>query len=264
MRKLVPIILFTTLALPAAAQNAAAPPPAPVPTGPVLIQSSEYRFQLDLHVNDAALTKMLPAGWVSAAATQGAAKDANIRLILIDAQNIVGPDNRVLGKGSNRLAQLAAPVKTSDGANTGQMILGGITEDPAVPDAFGVYLPATSVKTSRSVADANGVVTCTDDWDFEAAGGAHFILHLKYTRAPANKGGGATKFFNPANPAESQISTTQQTTDITRNVTTNPPDRVLEFSLKAGGGKYASLFDGTERPLSWESQPTFFRTVNAN
>lgn len=52
---------------------------------------------------------------------------------------------------------------------------------------------------------------------------------------PANKGGGTTKFYNPANPNQYQLSTTEQTTDITRNVTTNPPDRVLEFSLKAAG-----------------------------
>jgi len=45
MRKIVPITLLSMLALPAAAQNAAPPAPA----GNVLEQSSEYRFQLDLH-----------------------------------------------------------------------------------------------------------------------------------------------------------------------------------------------------------------------
>jgi hypothetical protein len=262
MRRTVSIALFTILvapvimlAWPAAAQTSA-------PVGNVLEQSSEYRFQLDLHVNDAALGKMLPAGWVSNAATQGAAKDANLRLILLDAQNIVGPDNKVLGKGSNRIAMLAAPVK--NGSDTGQMILGGISEDSAVPDAYGVYLTATRVKMSRAASDANGVVTCTDDWDFEAAGGEHFLLHLKYVRGPANKGGGMTKFYNPANPSQYQASTNEQTTDIARNVTTNPPDRVLEFSLKAGGGKYSALFDGSEKPLSWDSQPTFVRLVQSN
>src|SRR6185312_7426592 len=126
MRNMIPAAIVSTLAL---SGNAYAQGAAPAPAGNVLMTSSEYRFQLDLHVNDAALTKMLPSGWVSNAATQGAAKDANLRLILIDQQNIVGPDNKVLGKGSNRIAQLAAPVKSSDGANIGQMILGGLTED---------------------------------------------------------------------------------------------------------------------------------------
>ncbi|MGA2412108.1 MAG: hypothetical protein ABSG46_17215 [Candidatus Binataceae bacterium] len=107
-------------------------------------------------------------------------------------------------------------------------------------------------------------LTAVNDWDFQAAGGEHFVLHLKYIRGPANKGSGATKFYNPASPSQYQISTTEQSTDITRNVTTNPPDPVLEFSLKAGGGKYSALFDGSERPLSWDSQPTFVRVVSSN
>jgi hypothetical protein len=200
MRRTVPITLFAILAALSAIPSQPAVAQTPAPVGNILEQSSEYRFQLDLHVNDAALAKMLPAGWASNSAAQGAAKDANLRLILVDAQNIAGPDNKVLGKGANRIAMLAAPVKS--GSDTGQMILGGISEDPAVPDAYGVYLAATSVKMSRSASDANGSVTCTDDWDFEAAGGEHFVLHLKYMRGPANKGGGATKFYDPANPSQ--------------------------------------------------------------
>jgi hypothetical protein len=254
MRKIVRTVLFTMLPVAAYAQAPA------TPAGNVLQQSSEYRFQLDLHVNDAVLAKMLPAGWDSNAATAGAAKDANLRLIFVDEQNIVGPDNKVLGKGSNRIAMLAAPVK--HGSDTGQMILGGISEDPAVPDGFGVYLKASSAKMTRTASDANGTVTATEDWDLTAVGGEHFTLHLKYTRGPANKGGGEAKFYNPADPSQIQLAKTEQATDITRNVTTNPPDRVLEFSLKAGGGKYAALFDGSEKPLSWDSQPAYSRIVS--
>ncbi len=31
------------------------------------------------------------------------------------------------------------------------------------------------------------------------------------------------------------------------------PDRVLEFSFTAGGGRYAGLFDGNEKVLSWDN-----------
>ncbi len=41
--------------------------------------------------------------------------------------------------------------------------------------------------------------------------------------------------------------------DILRNTTTNPPDRVKEFSFKGSGGSYAKLFDGTEKLLSWDN-----------
>ena len=50
-----------------------------------------------------------------------------------------------------------------------------------------------------------------------------------------------------------QLSRQEQVLDILRNVTTNPPDRVKAFSFKGSGGTYAKLFDGTEKPLSWDN-----------
>ena len=41
--------------------------------------------------------------------------------------------------------------------------------------------------------------------------------------------------------------------DILKNLPTNPPDRVKEFSLTRGGGSYAKLFDGSEQVLSWDN-----------
>jgi hypothetical protein len=263
MRRIFLTLSLTMLSGAAMAQAPAAPPPAaPLPPqGAVLFSSAEYRFQLDLHVDEAQLAKLLPAGWTSNMATQGPAKDANLRLIFVDAEEIVGPDNRVLGKGSNRIAMLAAPVK-KDGA-TAQMILGGIIEDAsAAPDSFGVYLPAGSAKAAHAASTAGGTVTATEDWDFTASGGEHLGVHLKYTKMAANRGVGATVFYNPANPAQYVVSHTDGSTDITRNTTTNPPDRVQEFTLTAGGGKYAELLAGA-RPLSWDSQPVFARTVNS-
>src|ERR1700722_14406672 len=90
---------FVALSAAAAWAQGAPPPPAPPPLpaqGAVMFSSAEYRFQLDLHVDEAQLAKLLPAGWTSNMSTQGAAKDANLRLIFVDAQEIQGPDNRVL------------------------------------------------------------------------------------------------------------------------------------------------------------------------
>jgi hypothetical protein len=60
----------------------------------MLEQGPEHRFQLDFHVPDAALQKMLPNGWVPLVATMGPAKDANIRMIFIDRINVVGSDGK--------------------------------------------------------------------------------------------------------------------------------------------------------------------------
>src|SRR5262247_1642121 len=154
--------------------------------------SSEARFQLDLHVPDAVLKSFLPPGWTPNIATQGAAKDANLRAVFIDRVTINGPDGKPVGKGSNRLVYLVAPVKDPSGANV-QLVIGGLTEDPAdAPGPFGNYLLATTHTMQRSTSTAASGLLDSQDWVFVAAGGERLEMHIKYERGAANK----------ANPAD--------------------------------------------------------------
>jgi hypothetical protein len=244
--------------------SAFAQPPAPAPaaTGTVVEQSNEYRFQLDLQVNQAALSKLLPAGWESAAATAGAAKDCNLRLIFIDRINVLGGDNRVLAPGKDTVVYLEAPVRQTGSPQMARIVLAGISEnDSATAATFGNLVKATKVATARNIATANGNTIVTEDWDVTGAGGEHAKLHVKYQRGPAARAVSDVRFINPVNPAEFVTAHTEQETDITRNVTTTPPDRVQEFSFEAGGGKFAALLDGSQKPLSWDSQPTYRRAI---
>ncbi|OFW21572.1 MAG: hypothetical protein A3H97_12755 [Acidobacteria bacterium RIFCSPLOWO2_02_FULL_65_29] len=217
--------------------------------------SSEARFQLDVRVPEAALSPYLPPGWTPNVATQGPAKDCNLRVIFIDRVTINGPDGRPLGKGSNRLVYLAAPVKDATGANV-QLIIGGLTEDPAdVPGPFGSYLLATTHSVERTTSSKGaGPTVDTQDWVFAAASGERLELHIRFEKGVGNKGNpNETKFYSAKNPSVYQISRQEQVLDILKNVTTNPPDRVKEFSFKGSGGSYAKLFDGTEKALSWDN-----------
>jgi len=230
----------------------------------LLEQGAEHRFQLDFHVNDAALQKMLPAGWESVVATQGAAKDANLRMIFIDRVGIAGGDGKPTKQATSRLAYLAVPVKQTAGAGVGQMILFGLTESAAdAPGAFGTYQAASIAKMSRGANASGGVATGAEDWEFVGAAGERMEVHAEYERGPVSKGGGETKFFNPSDPSKYQIFKTEQGIDIMRNPTTNPPDHVKKFSYKAGGGKIAALFDGTEKVVSWDLFPWYVRSVSA-
>ena len=217
--------------------------------------SGEARFQLDLHVPDAELMTFIPEGWTLNVTTQGPAKDANLRAIFIDRLTINGPDGRPLGSGSNRLVYLAAPVTNSTGENV-QLIIGGLTEDPSdAPGPFGVYLLATTHMMERTTtASGSGPILDSQDWMFSADTGEHLEMHIQYERGVGNKRDPRdTKFYSSEDPDFFQISRQEQVLDILRNVTTNPPDRVTEFSFRAGGGSYAKLFDGTERVLSWDN-----------
>lgn len=217
--------------------------------------SSEIRFQLDLHVPDAALATYLPAGWTSNIAAQGPAKDANLRAVFIDRQSINGPDGKPLGKtGTNRLVYLVAPVKNPAGEAV-QLVIGGLTEDPMdAPGPFGVYLLATTHTMRRSTASGTGPIVDSQDWVFTAASGEHLELHIKYERGAGNRQAPAdVKFYSAKDPTFFQLSRQEQILDILRNVTTTPPDRVKDFSFKGSGGSYAKLFDSTTKLLSWDN-----------
>jgi hypothetical protein len=229
--------------------------------------SMETRFQLDLHVPDAILNAFLPPGWMPNIAAQGAAKDCNLRAVFIDRVTVNGPDGKPVGKGSNRLVYLVAPVKDASGANV-QLVVGGLTEDPAdAPGPFGVYLLATTHTMQRTTSDTGAGPGAppldSQDWVFTAAGGEHLELHIKYERGVGNKGNpNDTKFYSAKSSGFHQISHQEQVLDILKNVTTNPPDRVKEFSFKAGGGSYSKLFDGTQKVLSWDNILWIHRSIS--
>jgi len=226
--------------------------------------SSEARFQLDLKVPDAAIMAMLPPGFTMNVAAQGAAKDCNLRAVFIDRVTINGPDGKPVGKGSNRLAYLVVPVKDPSGANA-QLVIGGLTEDPAdAPGPFGMYRLATTHTMQRDTASSgSGPILDSQDWVFAASSGERLEMHIKYERGVANKGNANdTKFYSAKTPSFFQISHQEQVLDILRNTTTNPPDRVKEFSFKGSGGSYAKLFDGTEKVLSWDNILWINRTVS--
>src|SRR6185436_15727831 len=104
---------------------------APAFSQTVLEQAAEHRFQLDFRVNDAALAKMLPAGWETVIAEKGPAKDCNLRMIFIDRMAIMGADGKPAPRATARLVYLAIPVKETATGTAGQMIIHGLVDNAA-------------------------------------------------------------------------------------------------------------------------------------
>src|SRR6476620_7748040 len=133
----------------------------------VVEQAAEHRFQLDFRVNDAALAKMLPQGWEPVIATQGPAKDCNLRMIFIDRMATMGGDGKPTARPTSRLVYLAIPVKQTAGGATGQMIIYGLADNKAdAPGAFGVYDYATTAKMTRTHSASDGKLTGMEHWEF--------------------------------------------------------------------------------------------------
>ena len=213
--------------------------------------SVETRFQLDLKVPAAALQSFFPQGFTSAVAPQGPAKDCNLRVVFIDRTTITDPDGRPVGKGSNRLVYLVAPAQDPSGNNL-QLVIGGLTEDPGdSPGYYDNYVLATTHDRRRTTtATGAGPTVESQDWVFAAKSGEHLELHIKFSPGGgARMGPAEVRFYSAVNPTLYQISRQEQVLEILRNTTTNPPDRVKEFSFKAFGGSYDKLFDKTVRVL---------------
>jgi hypothetical protein len=226
----------------------------------LLEQSAEARMQLDFHVPDAALKAMLPADAEPAIATQGAAKDANLRLIFIDRIAVTGPDGAP--KGAGQMVYLAIPIKQA-GNTVAQMLIHGLTSDPKeAPGPFGVYQLATTHRMERSTTAAPQALTI-EQWEFTAASGEHMELQLKYERGAGRKASNETKFFSSVNPGSYQVFKVDQNLDIMRNATITVPDKVKEFHYKASGGKIGALFDGSERVLSIDAISWYNRAIYA-
>ena len=232
--------------------------------GKALETSHETRFQLDFHVPDAALNKLLPVGFTSNVAAQGPAKNANLRVIFIDRITEKGADGKRAGTGSSQLVELVAPVKDADGIEA-QLVIGGLVDTAAnAPGAFGNYRLADTHTMHLATSNETGPLVETQDWVFRAASGEAIEMHIRFEHGFGFRiGPGEVRYYSSQNPGFYQVSNQDQQLDILRNVTTAPVDRVKEFSFKAGGGSFAKLFDGTEKVLSWDDILWFERSVSA-
>lgn len=213
----------------------------------LLERSFETRLQIDFAVADAAVKKMLPAGWETDVATSGGAKDCNLRMIFIDRADVTGPDDAP--KGTSQLVILEVPVKKA--GVSGRMIVDGIVADPHdAPGPFQVYHPATAYRLERSDTTSAVPLQVSEHWELTAGDGEHMEVRLKYERSVARRGTSEVKFFSGADPSYYQIGRIAQGLVPMRNATVPSPDRVSEFSYRATGGNLGALFDGTERLIS--------------
>src|SRR5258706_11450020 len=89
----------------------------------IIEQNVEQRFQLDFHVPDAALKKMLPEGREPAVAPPGPAKHPNLRMVFLHRLALLGADGKP--RAPQQMGYLSIPVEQTPRPPTGQMIIAG-------------------------------------------------------------------------------------------------------------------------------------------
>src|SRR6202000_1012831 len=106
--------------------------------------------------------------------------------------------------------------KDPSGANA-QLIIGGLTEDPAdAPGLFANLIAASRAEVHRTTANTPALES--QDWIFEAKSGEHLEMHINFHPGPPPPSKPAdTKFYSAKNPASYQLSHQDQVLDILRN-----------------------------------------------
>jgi hypothetical protein len=220
---------------------------------------AEARTILAFKVSDAALQTIVPKGWQVSPIATGAAKDANLTVLLVDALVAQTPDGA--SEPLFRIAALSILAKRPGLEAPIAMIAGGFESvQKYVPGAYGFSLGRTTVERNLR-ADPDGTSSAQESWQFRGDNGNSIELELHYVRGLAMHGTMDTRVYSAMNPDFYRIYRIEQAEDVVRSVSTGT-DRVRKFAFKASGPQFAQLFDGSERLISITSLPWYTRQVS--
>jgi hypothetical protein len=200
-------------------------------------------------VSDAALRKLLPAGWESAAIAQ--MQGGNLTVTFTDILASETPDGQP-GETA-RAVWLSAPVQKSGTGERAGAVLGGFASNASfVPGPYGNYALAEARLDRHRQIEATGA-TVSEQWQFVADTGAKVELRLAFTAGPA-------RHLKP--PQSRVISATKpnlgrlnKTEVVAQQLPVGGTSAVKEVAFVASGPLLSSLFDGSEQVVAVISAP---------
>jgi len=218
----------------------------------------DARTLLAFKAPQAAVEKLLPAGWEINPPAAGPSKGFNLGVILIDQLMAQDPDGKPVDPV--RGGVLVAPVKKTGTESAGIMVLTGLMSPAGgVPGAYGVYALA-SPDVERTVrSGANGISLVEESWQF-TSGDDRIGFQIQFARGSLSRSKAELKVFSAAKPDFYRIYRVEQAADVVRSTETGA-DLAKKISFKASGPRFAPLFDGTEQLVSVTSIPWYARQV---
>ena len=220
--------------------------------------SAEQRYTASFHVDDAALQRLLPAGWTLAPSTAPTNPGGNLNMTFIDRMVVLDGEGKTYRAGSSRYVVLTVPARNVDGT-ANNIIISGLS--PEGPGAYGVNLTATTSRVQRSaVTEGEAGSSVEEHWEFATASGERIDLQIAYTRAPTTKSRAEVTIRSAVRPDFTRTYRIEQAADVLRSA--NRPDRIESLALEVSGPKFAALFDGSEQLLSITAFPYYVREVS--
>src|SRR5437763_81820 len=153
------------------------------------------RTVLAFKVADAAVQKLLPAGFAVNSPTAGPAKGTNLNVVLIDYLMVQDPEGKTLPPRTT--LALTVPGKNASGQAVG-VVVGGFIPQPAVPGPYFVFGSAKSTVDRRSHTDAEGKSIISETWETRGDDGSTLEVELQFARGVPERGKVQSKIHSAA------------------------------------------------------------------
>jgi hypothetical protein len=230
--------------------------------GPALAQEKlvgtnmDTRTILNFKVSDAAVQKLLPAGWEINPASSGPSAGANLRVTFIDQMAAYDATGKPTPQVRNLVFGIPARKQGSEGG--GLMIFAGLSG--GVPGPYGANMKATNSVERKLRHEASGGTIVEETWEHKADNGSAVTLHIQFVRGVAAREKSELRVYAQPKPEFFRIYRYEQGVDVVRGAGTGT-ERLQKFTFKATGERFAPLFDGSEQLISLTSVPWYAREI---
>jgi hypothetical protein len=216
------------------------------------------RTFLAFKTTDAAVQKMLPAGFVIDAPTDGPNSGANFTIVLIDYLTVQDPDGKPLPPRST--IAMTIPARNAASGEAVGVVFGGLIDQSGVPGAYGNFGAAKISVDRRSHTGADNKSVIDETWEAKADDGSVLEVTLGFVRGVPTRSKTEAKLHSSVTPKLYRIYRFEQAADVARSIPAGI-DRAMKFSVKATDPRFAPLFNGSEQLISITSVPFYARSI---
>ena len=220
---------------------------------------TEERLALYFSVDQGAVQKLLPTGWVSTPGV-GWLRDSNVALILSEGVAASDADEKPVPH-PEKLAVLVVLAKNEQTAAKGAMLVDGFISPPQfAPGPYGVLKPASITVAKSSHSDAAGVAVIDERWHVATDAGDQLRFDISYDRKIGNQVHVETRFYSATKPEFSRTYKIDQVSYLAHTVA-DEATRARRVEFSSTGPQLAALFDGKQRLIAVAVNPLHHRRI---
>jgi hypothetical protein len=207
----------------------------------------DYRVAVAFKVSPDIVQKLLPAGWESNPAPNG----ANLGMTMVEGISAETADGKPVKSYAG--VAIGVPARRSGTNETGVMVVTGLFSPSYAPGAYGVFMPAKVTIDKAVHFSAEGRTRMQETWNLHADDGHSIAIKVAYSRDDVRRNKVEARVYSAAKPEFFRIYRFEQGTQ---------PAKDAQFSINATGPKLAHIFDGKQQVVAVTAIPWYSRAVS--